>query len=715
MSQSPESFFVGLFLVALVAGSAAYSGSRLRAAFLPGWLGAAGFLAASMISLAILLLEASLLGVVGLLEPWALVVLGLAVAFVLWLRPMAPKGSGEGPPARVAVPFGAGAVAVLFGFFTVAQWGSLGSLSLDFGIGNFDSVWYHLPFAAEFARTGTVFTDFRPETVFVNWLYPFNSELFHAVGMSLTGRDFLSVLINYGWLALGLLAAWVAGRPWGRSHLTVAAASIVFAAHMLVVREPGTAKNDIVTVSLALVAVAVLLGSAGGGTGRGRIATGAPLVVAGLALGMAAGTRATVLPLAVLIGVAAIVASPVGARVRSTVILLVSGLLTGGLWYLRNLFQTGNPFPQLRELGPLSLPGPERLQEARPDFNVFHYLFDGQAWSDYLAPGLDRALGPLWPLLILLFLVGAIAVVWRGPGRTAKALALASLGGAVLYLFTSLSAAGPEGEPTAFSINLRFLAPSLAAGLVLIPSLDLFERPAARRAFLLLLVLLFVTGTRMDALVDLSGRYFGIALGLVAVVLPALLWWKRGAIRRVLRGRPPERILVPIALVLAAIVAWPLADHYFESRYRAFEPELGMAAAYRWANGTDDQRVALAGTTAGFRDYGFFGATLSNEVRYVGRPAPSRGFDVIRTCPEFRRLVNRIAPDYLVTSPFLDFNAPDRPGPSLEREWVRGAAQLDRVAGSSRVTVWDVNGRLDPDSCSPGALGPEATPGLVTP
>ncbi|MFM8791431.1 MAG: hypothetical protein ACKOFX_02925, partial [Solirubrobacterales bacterium] len=207
-------------------------------------------------------------------------------------------------------------------------------------------------FAAEFARTGTVFTDFKPETVFLNWLYPFNSELFHAVGMSLTGRDFLSVLINYGWLALGLLAAWVAGRPWGRSHLTVAAASLVFAAHMLVVREPGTAKNDIVAVSLALVAVAVLLGSAGGGSGRGRIATGGPLVVAGLALGMAAGTRATVLPLAVLIGVAAIVASPAGAKVRSTVVLLVSGLLTGGLWYLRNLFQTGEGDPdRMEELG----------------------------------------------------------------------------------------------------------------------------------------------------------------------------------------------------------------------------------------------------------------------------------------------------------------------------------------------------------------------------
>ncbi|MFM9053651.1 MAG: hypothetical protein ACKOQ5_02125, partial [Solirubrobacterales bacterium] len=134
-----------------------------------------------------------------------------------------------------------------------------------------------------------------------------------------------------------------------------------------------------------------------------------------------------------------------------------------------------------------------------------------------------------------------------------------------------------------------------------------------------------------------------------------------------------------------------------------------------WAHGTDAPRVALAGTTSGFRASGFYGPTLSPEVRYVGRSAPSRGFDVIRTCPEFRRQVNRIAPDYLVTSPFLDFNAPDRPGPSLERQWVRGAGQLDRVAGSPRVTVWAVNGRLDPDSCVRGVPGPRATPGLAAP
>ena len=714
MTQSPESFFAGLLLFGVVAGAAALAGSRLRAAFLPDWLGAPGYLVSMLLALSVLLFQATLLGVVGLLEPWTLVIAGVVVAGLLWLRPLVPRRTGSAPPHGALVTVGAGIIATAFAAVTVAQWGSFGSLSLDFGVTNFDSVWYHLPFSAEFARTGTAFPDFRPETVFLSWLYPFNSELFHAVGMSTTGRDFLSLFVNYGWLAIGLLAAWVTGRPWGRSHVTLAAASVVFAAHMLVVREPGTAKNDIMAVSLVLAAIAVLLCSAGEG-GRGRVGTGPPLVVAGLALGMAAGTKVTVMPFAILIAVAAVVASPAGARVRASLSVVIAGLAAGGVWYLRNLVQTGNPFPQLRELGPISLPGPDRLQEARPDFNVFHYLFDGRVWSDYLAPGLDRALGPLWPLLIALFVIGVVAVAWKANGQAVRALAVASFAGAILYLFTPLGAAGPEGEPTAFSINLRFLAPALTAGLVLIPSLELFERALPRRLLLALLALLFVTGTRLDALVELSGRYFGFALALIAVVLPAVAWWKREQIRHLLGGRPPERILIPVAIVAAAVVSWPLANHYFDSRYRDFEPELDMAAAYRWANGTGDDRIALAGTTAGFRDYGFFGPELSNEVIYIGRPAPSGGFDAIRTCPGFRREVNRISPDYLVTSPFLDFNAPGRPGPALEREWVRGDGALERVAGDGRVTVWAVGGKLEPLDCRPEAPGPEATPGLIDP
>jgi len=39
----------------------------------------------------------------------------------------------------------------------------------------------------------------------------------------------------------------------------------------------------------------------------------------------------------------------------------------------------------------------------------------------------------------------------------------------IAYLFTPLTAAGPDGHPLAFGINLRYLTPGLALGLALLP------------------------------------------------------------------------------------------------------------------------------------------------------------------------------------------------------------------------------------------------------
>src|SRR5690606_9508984 len=103
--------------------------------------------------------------------------------------------------------------------------------------------------------------------------------------------------------------------------------------------------------------------------------------------------------------------------------------------------------------------------------------------------------------------------------------------------------------------------------------------------------------------------------------------------------------------VLFALIAWPLQKTYFDSRYQSFEQSesSGLAQPYRWASGVSDSTIALAGTTAGFKQYGFFGADLSNEVVYVGREVAEGGFDAIGNCEEFARKVNEIEPDYLVT------------------------------------------------------------------
>ena len=47
------------------------------------------------------------------------------------------------------------------------------------------------------------------------WFYPQNSELLHSAGLLFLDTDFLSPLINIGWMSLCLLAAWCFGRPYG--------------------------------------------------------------------------------------------------------------------------------------------------------------------------------------------------------------------------------------------------------------------------------------------------------------------------------------------------------------------------------------------------------------------------------------------------------------------------------------------------------------------
>ncbi len=218
-----------------------------------------------------------------------------------------PRHALSPPPAggwltAVAV----GVVALVF-----AHWGLTAKDALGRGIFNFDSLWYHLPFAVEMAQSHSVTGLHYTETVFTNWFYPQNGELLHAVGILLTGRDTLCLFLNFGWLAIAFLAAWCIGRPYGRGPLTVVAAGVLLECHTLVVREPGAAKNDLMAAALLLAAIAILVNADGerwrGRVGGGRLPAGRP--VAGRT-GLAVGTKSTALAMAAALTVAVIVLGP---------------------------------------------------------------------------------------------------------------------------------------------------------------------------------------------------------------------------------------------------------------------------------------------------------------------------------------------------------------------------------------------------------------------
>ena len=85
----------------------------------------------------------------------------------------------------------------------------------------FDTLWYHGPFAARIADTGSVWGMHFTDPLYLNWFYPENSELLHAAGIVLFNRDIFSPLVNFGWLGVALLAAWCIGRPYGVAPLSL--------------------------------------------------------------------------------------------------------------------------------------------------------------------------------------------------------------------------------------------------------------------------------------------------------------------------------------------------------------------------------------------------------------------------------------------------------------------------------------------------------------
>jgi hypothetical protein len=711
---SASSYLLAALQLALVGASLGFAAYRLRARLLPGWQGAPGRLVESIVAVTLLVWLAEALGIFGLLYAGVLVGVSLLVAAAaIALKPApAPQPQGPALPGTPEMLIAVGVIALVF-----AHWGITAKHALDAGIFNFDSLWYHMPFAADIAKSHSVTGMHYVDTVFTNWFYPQNSELLHGTGILLSGRDTLSLFLNFGWLAVAFLAAWCIGRPYGRGHLSVVAAAILLECHTLVVREPGAAKNDLMAAALLLAAIAVLVtawnrrssSSDDSGGLSSRIAGLKPtatrigsweLAVAGLAVGLAVGTKQTALAMAAALTVAVVVLAPAGRRWVAAGWWAGAAVLAGGYWYLRDLVAVGNPIPQVEGLGPISLPHPERLQTGRPDFSVAHYATDTGVWREFFVPGLHTAFGSLWPLVIAAAVLGAVLVLRRGNDRALRWAGGIALFGMLAYVFTPLSAAGAEGAPAGFGINIRYAVPALLAGIVLLPCSRLFESRRRQRGLLGVLLVLLVVSDRADAVLRDPDRLFAWALALAAVLVPAALLWARarGAGRVVVVGG-----FAALALAVAAI-GYPLQRHYLDERFRnevAGEsiPEMGLSSAYRWARGTEDARIGLAGSTADFAGYGFYGPDLSNEVVYLGAKGPHHAFNAIPTCRRFRAAVNAADLDYLVTSPFLNFLHPEDPIPSPEARWLRGESAVRPVLRSGEVTLWKVDGRLDPAGC----------------
>ena len=176
--------------------------------------------------------------------------------------------------------------------------------SLAGGMDRADTLWYHMPLAARFADGAHFGAIDYFDPIFFASYYPANSEVVHAVPLLAFDRDILSPLLNLGWLALGLTAAYAIGRPYGVGPQSLIGGAIALGAQNLVEFQAGEALNDIVGVALILARRGGARERLGGATTGSEREVGArravcakarrsapALAVAGLAAGLAAGTK----------------------------------------------------------------------------------------------------------------------------------------------------------------------------------------------------------------------------------------------------------------------------------------------------------------------------------------------------------------------------------------------------------------------------------------
>jgi hypothetical protein len=686
-------YLLGAGELILIAVALGYGAARLRARVMPGWSGAPARLAELVIGTSVLLLVLELVGLAQVFDPLPIVVAAVA-AGALMARLGSALGSGPARPAPPQMGGVATGVALALMLLVAAHWATLAAHAFSVGMWEGDENWYHLPYAARFAQDGSITALHYASPSYLSWFHPLNSELFHAMGMVVFARDIASPWINLLWLAVGLLAAWCIGRPFGVAPLTAAAAALAFDLPVFAGTQAGTAMSDLFGVTFLLAAAAILVNATvAGDAGLRRPIAPAALAVAGLAAGLAVGAKLSFAGPVIALLAVVIALAPRGLRGRTALLTGLPAIATGSFWYLRDFYYVQNPFPYVSKLGPIDLPGPNEGLNGGPEYSVSHYLFDGKVWSDWFLPGLRDQISPVWFLLVGLTVLGIVLAVRQRRNPAVLALAAAALIALIFYIVTPEAAEGPEGMPTSFTAGLRVLEPALVLGLVLAALATVGLDLRLRWASLVGLGALTLVAThRGVSFWDSGGQLAGAIL-----VASALILLPAGAVLLVSRG-PRERLAaglaVAAAIALAVGLGWPRTEHYLDHRYRVDDApplyeRLSLVPVYRWATGIDDKRIG----TSGILQYGLYGDHLTNHVQFLGSVGSDHSFREITDCRTWRQTVNAGDYDYVVAMP--RFGGKRTP----QIRWTRGPESRP-VLRSGPIVVFRLMGPLDPAACA---------------
>ncbi len=299
-----------------------------------------------------------------------------------------------------------------------------------------------------------------------------------------------------------------------------------------------------------------------------RTAATADLVLAGLALGVAFGTKwygVSSVIVVLTVWAATRLLAGVGWRDvgRQSAVLVGLVAAAGGVWLLRNLALSANPvFPlDVAPLGVTVFPGPPDPLRELVGFTIAGYFDQPDVWADYLYDQYRAAAA----LPAIVFAAGALAAVGvlllrarlrlpRGEHAVAlTALALIGLLTAV-YSLTPYSALGPQDRPTFAGANVRYLVPAM----IVAAALGAWASGRLGRAGPLVLsavgLVAVLDGLRVSD-VSSDATVSGSALAAAVALLGA--WLLRPSLERAgawMRDRDRRWVVAVSALVLTALL-----------------------------------------------------------------------------------------------------------------------------------------------------------------
>lgn len=621
-------YLAGLAFFAVTWGGTAYVAVTVERRRLPRLDPAARSLAIGLLFLAVLLAVHLLPGAVGLLTRGAVAGTALVAALLATRLPRAPCAleraptpGSRTPDDRVSRSLGA-VGALLTSAFAIA---ALAKLRLDAPT-HVDAVSFTLPGVAAWLRSGSIWHTGAFLPLIQIRTYPNNADIVFLASILPWHSDAFVRLTALPLLGMTAVSVYAIGREL-RARAGTAALIGALSVASSVVAEPALAelKPDVFMYATFAAGVLFLLRHV-------RTRAGIDLVLAGLGLGLAFGSRwyglSSVVVVAVVWAIGLLLARrPVRRVSRDAGVLGGVILAAGGFWLVRNWVLTGNPLYPVKAhlLGLTILDAPPDVITEKFGFTVAHRLGQSGFVTTYLLPDLRTALGLAGAVVV----VGAISAAVLGVrhrraalGARPLALVAAAAGVAASWAIIPGSAQGTPALPEPPDIVVgtsRWLLPALLLGAGATAWAASRARPGA-------LALALDAALLACLLVALPGAYSVTAGHLVAAL--AVLVLAAGAARyltrRARRRTSTAGLGVPVLVsgALAVAVAVGLVGYEHQRSYQAGR-FAGRSAAVDWidAHARTGHRVGVAGSwsaNAFVPIYGLFGPRLGNDVAYVG-------------------------------------------------------------------------------------------------